>query len=468
VAAYGFDEDGGATVKDASGKRNHGEILGAQRTTQGRFGKALLFDGENDWVTVADSDSLDLDTGMTIEAWVYPTATLSSWRDVVMKEQSGGTVYYLTANSDSSMPATGVFIGAEQILYAETHLEPKKWTHVAATYDGATQRLYVDGTEMGSQPMSGPIQHSNGVLRIGGDSIWGEYFPGYIDEVRIYNRALTGDEIRGDMSTALAGPFVIEAGELSLDHNWKRVSFTKSFADPVVTANALSSNGGDPAVVRIRNVDATGFDVRIQEWGYLDGMHTTEQLGYVVVERGSHVLPDGTRIEAGTLNTDATAAFEAVKFKQAFNVEPVVFTAVSSVNEADAVATRVRNIDTTGFSMRMQEQEANTKEHAVETISYIAWEPSVGAVNGLSYEIARTPDVVRHQFYTIDFLSGGQEPPAFLAHMQTADGGDTANLRWQNKGLSGAAVKVSEEQSANDETRHTKEVVGYAAFAPVR
>jgi hypothetical protein len=212
VAAYGFDEDAGSTVKDASGKGNHGEIQGAQRTTQGRFGKALLFDGVNDWVTVPDSDSLDLDTGMTIEAWVYPTTTLSSWRDVVTKEQSGGAVYYLAANTDSNKPANGVYIGAEQILYAGDRLEPNKWTHVAATYDGATQRLYVDGTEVGSQPMSGPIQHSNGVLRIGGSSIWGEHFPGYIDEVRIYDRALTGDEIRGDMSTALAKPFVIDTG----------------------------------------------------------------------------------------------------------------------------------------------------------------------------------------------------------------------------------------------------------------
>ena len=72
VAAYGFDK--GSTVTDASGNGNGGTISGAQWTNTGRYGKALVFDGVNDWVTVADSPPLDLTAGVTLEAWVYPTA----------------------------------------------------------------------------------------------------------------------------------------------------------------------------------------------------------------------------------------------------------------------------------------------------------------------------------------------------------------------------------------------------------
>jgi PKD repeat protein len=74
VAAYSFEESSGSTVNDASGKANHGTISGAIRTTSGRYGRALQFDGVNDWVTIKDASSLDLTTGMTLEAWVYPTA----------------------------------------------------------------------------------------------------------------------------------------------------------------------------------------------------------------------------------------------------------------------------------------------------------------------------------------------------------------------------------------------------------
>ena len=79
------------------------------------------------------------------------------------------------------------------------------WAHVAATYDGATLRLYVDGTLVASVAATGAIATSTGALRIGGNTLWGEYFQGLIDEVRVYNRALTAEpdpgghgERRGD------------------------------------------------------------------------------------------------------------------------------------------------------------------------------------------------------------------------------------------------------------------------------
>ena len=70
--------------------------LGAIWTTQGRFDKALVFDGVNDWVTINDAPSLDLTTGMTLEAWVYPTA-YHHRRDVLIKEGPSGDIYNLYA-----------------------------------------------------------------------------------------------------------------------------------------------------------------------------------------------------------------------------------------------------------------------------------------------------------------------------------------------------------------------------------
>ena len=257
----------------------------------------------------------------------------------------------------------------------------------------------------------------------------------------------------------------LEIGEVSVDHNWKRVEFSEAFQDPIVVAKSLSCNGGEPAVVRIRNVDATGFEIRVQEWDYLDGIHAEETIGYIVMERGTHTLPDGTMVEAERFETDRTGSFENMAFSRTFQVVPVVITAVSSDNEADAVTTRVRNISTNGFELRMQEQELNAQIHDTETISYIAWEPSSGTMDDLTYEIKKSDDEVTHGLHTVVYHESFMNIPVFLADMQTTNGGNTANLRWQDKDFYGVDVKISEEKSRDGERRHTTESVGYMLFS---
>lgn len=86
VAAYSFDEGMGNMVTDASGNGNDGTISGATWTT-GHFGGALSFDGLSNLVTVNDSNSLDLTSGMTLEAWIFPTSAPAFWTTVIFKEQ---------------------------------------------------------------------------------------------------------------------------------------------------------------------------------------------------------------------------------------------------------------------------------------------------------------------------------------------------------------------------------------------
>ena len=74
---------------------------------------------------------------------------------------------------------------------------------MAVTYDGAMLRLYVNGTQAASRPQTGTLQASTSPLWIGGNSPYGEYFQGILDDIRIYNRALTDAEIQGDMITAV-------------------------------------------------------------------------------------------------------------------------------------------------------------------------------------------------------------------------------------------------------------------------
>ena len=77
------------------------------------------------------------------------------------------------------------------------------WTHLAVTYDGATLRMFVNGVQVSSEAAPGGAVATNGALRIGGNAFWGEFFKGIIDEVRIYNRALTASEVLTDMVTPI-------------------------------------------------------------------------------------------------------------------------------------------------------------------------------------------------------------------------------------------------------------------------
>jgi Concanavalin A-like lectin/glucanases superfamily len=84
---------------------------------------------------------------------------------------------------------------------ASALLHLNKWTHVAATSNGSTQRLYANGVQVASRSQTGSASASSNPFRIGGSVIRREYFAGSIDEVRIYNRALTATEIQADMKT---------------------------------------------------------------------------------------------------------------------------------------------------------------------------------------------------------------------------------------------------------------------------
>ena len=112
VGAYPFDEGRGLSVADVSGHGNDGRIIGATWTTRGRYQNALSFDGSDDLVRISPSASLDLDSGLTLSAWVRPSASQSGWRTIVQRQVDA---YFLTASSDLEGlvgPADDILAGA--------------------------------------------------------------------------------------------------------------------------------------------------------------------------------------------------------------------------------------------------------------------------------------------------------------------------------------------------------------------
>lgn len=256
VAAYSFDEGTGTIVNDLSGNGNTGTVSNTSWTNAGKFGNALIFNGSSSTVTIADSASLHLSTGMTLEAWVNPSQIASAWTDLIYK---GNDNYFLEGTSGNTSPAGGGTFGSKDIAnFGTAALPTNAWTHLAFSYDGATLRLYVNGVQISSLAQTGNIASSSNALQIGGDSIFGQYFDGVIDEVRVYNIPLNQPQIQSDMSTpvsALASlPVVSIDGSTSVNFGDEATGTTSS-PQTVTITNSGSSQlsigsiaiaGGDP------------------------------------------------------------------------------------------------------------------------------------------------------------------------------------------------------------------------------
>jgi hypothetical protein len=206
VASYGFGERSGARILDGSGLGNDGRIHGAHRIRAGEHGRALYFDGNRDYVSVSDSRSLDLSGGMTLEAWVRPTGSGRNWRSAILKERPGGLAYALYALDNHGRAAGFVHVSDETGAPSHERLRMRRWAHVATTYDGRVLKTYVNGVLVSSRHIRGAIGGGSGPLKIGGNGVWGEWFKGAIDDVRVWRTALSRSAIRADMRRAAPAP----------------------------------------------------------------------------------------------------------------------------------------------------------------------------------------------------------------------------------------------------------------------
>ena len=114
---------------------------------------------------------------------------------MVFKERPGGVVYGLFADQAGWRPLGQVFIGSERNAIGTSALPLNAWTHLATTFDGSRRPPLRQRRSDRHDPGLRSMAASTGVLRIGGNGIWGEWFAGLIDEVRVYNRALSARRV---------------------------------------------------------------------------------------------------------------------------------------------------------------------------------------------------------------------------------------------------------------------------------
>jgi hypothetical protein len=203
-------DDLSVTQTDASGNGHAGTYTGALYGQPGRFGSSVGFDGVDDTIVIAHDTTLMPTSAMTMGLWVYPTkfhaghaALLTkgyndsmSYR-LKLRGKASGTGECSNSFTDADMRADMMIGSTRRVLcWGNLNSYLHSWHHMMATYDGTTFRLYWDGTERASFATSGSIGSTTAGVQLSAPQYGGgEYFQGRLDEVSLFDRALTTTEV---------------------------------------------------------------------------------------------------------------------------------------------------------------------------------------------------------------------------------------------------------------------------------
>jgi hypothetical protein len=341
VLSYPVSEGTGTTTADMSGNAQKGTLTNGPVWATGKYGTAVKFDGKNDYIQTAHTAALNI-TGnqISLSAWISP-ASISSTRVIVGKPASA--TQHISPNYSyallmvSGVPRFHVRLGnTTYTLNAATTLTTNTWKHIAGTYDGTTMRLYIDGVLSASKTATGNVTPFTTPLRIGANGGLAQLWSGSIDDIRVYNRALTAAEIQTDMSAS--------AGTNVVDTTVPTVSITTP------TANATVANTVNVAVSASDNVAVAGVQFFVD--GVASGAEDTASpytlsWNTVPVANGVHTVSARARDLSGNV---ATATISVIVANDL--VAPSVPTnlTASSVTQNSAVLSWTASTDDVGVA----------------------------------------------------------------------------------------------------------------------
>ncbi|MBT9566966.1 MAG: S8 family serine peptidase [Thiobacillus sp.] len=237
VAHYPFDETSGTVASDASGFNNHASVLNGAAWISGRVNGALMFDGVNDGLNLANLASLGSgNTPHTVASWVRVDSLPSgrAWMLLLGREGTGAHHWLLNATGVAQL---GVWSGNQ----AQPTLPVGVWKHVALSFDGTTLRAYIDGVLIATKPAT--FNLSGVPLTVATQHVGERFFRGALDDLRIYNRALSASEVAG----LVGGNTGNQPPTISLTSPTNNAGFSAP-ATVAITANA---NDADGTVTRV-------------------------------------------------------------------------------------------------------------------------------------------------------------------------------------------------------------------------
>ena len=214
VGHWSFEEGNGTTVYDASDYSNNGTFSTYMATSTNSWaggtiplsggksgGGALQFDGDDDFIEVPYNASLNITSAITVEAWVKPNTGYGQTFPRILQKDDGKPIKWVLGAGSGAFD-TNLYINSVQRQFTAVSTIPaNQWTHIMTTYDGTTNKIYINGVlDIQDSSYPGTIDSATGSLYFGdtGGGAGGgtRHYDGSVDEVRIYNRALSAEEIR--------------------------------------------------------------------------------------------------------------------------------------------------------------------------------------------------------------------------------------------------------------------------------
>ncbi len=202
-AYWAFEENTGTRAEDSSLNNNTGTLTSGPTWVSGKNGKALFFDGVDDYVSIPNASAVAPPNAITISAWVKATTTTAT--QSIIDDDNGGSIgYFLRITSSGKLNGR---ITATTIT-GNTTLQPNTWYHVALIYDGANVYVYLNGiSDATPVARTGTITYSGASKAIGKRPAGGAQFNGTIDEFRMYDRGLSASEVyalyKGSVATVV-------------------------------------------------------------------------------------------------------------------------------------------------------------------------------------------------------------------------------------------------------------------------
>jgi len=275
VGWWTFDEGSGAIAADSSGNGNNGTLHGpVEWVAEGKIGGAMAFTGPYNYVLVPNANSLNPTNAITIAAWINPSWTGNN--RILQKSTEGSDNQYRLLKEGGNnirvhLPPAANFEVTGKIPPAG------EWTHLVATYDGSMIRVYFNGAVIGETAFSGKLDVSNGPLFIGNKhskAPAGDEFNGMMDDVRIYNRALSASEIialGGDPKAQTPSP----ANRAIYEDTWATITWKGGYAavshDIYLSENLADVENSAPEAFQ-GNQTSTYFVVGFPGFPYPDGL----------------------------------------------------------------------------------------------------------------------------------------------------------------------------------------------------
>ena len=215
ILYFSFDElDGNSTI-DHSQYENNGSINGAPELVDGKFGKALKFNGTDDWIEVPHDPILTVDTSVTVMAWINAERHMGPnnqrWQGIVAKGNSPRSYSFYTES-----PSECLHLSAGGGSTCQTKIPLNEWVHVVGQVDDGTHRYWLNGENIGEfggkNALPGAADTS--VVYVGTTAEGANRrFLGLIDEVRIWNRALSEEEVIAEMESGYQSSTAVDPHE---------------------------------------------------------------------------------------------------------------------------------------------------------------------------------------------------------------------------------------------------------------